>query len=127
MTSKLIRFIFNERRLVNREPSPSTYVRPVNSASRITRKFGSAYKLAAMLSAEAGRVIHVSTVRRWTYPQERGGTGGHIPYKFHELVWTAAKHNDITLHPEEFVNLEDDNPTIRLTTCSVTGLLGESK
>lgn len=46
-----------------------------NVASRIIEKLGGAYAVAALLKCD------ISRVHRWTYPKNRGGTGGHIPPK----------------------------------------------
>lgn len=48
-------------------------------AQAVIAKFGTACQLAKMLSAHLGRQISVSTVYRWTYRREDGGTGGLIP------------------------------------------------
>ncbi len=77
------------------------------SAERIIRKFGSARALAKAISFEAGREIHRTTVTRWLKPRKLGGTTGHIPYKFHQYIWCAAKRLDIDLKKEDFLTIED--------------------
>lgn len=48
-------------------------------AQLVIAKFGTACHLAKLLSAHLGRKISDSTVYRWTYRKEDGGTGGLIP------------------------------------------------
>lgn len=53
-------------------------------ATRIIKKLGGAYKVADLLGC------HHSRVYRWTYPPERGGTGGSIPAnQFRKLLAVA--------------------------------------
>lgn len=53
--------------------SVSPYEAPDNVASRVIAKVGSPRAVADALGCD------VSRVHRWTYPKERGGTGGEIP------------------------------------------------
>lgn len=41
-------------------------------------------------------------VRRWTYPKERGGTGGFIPSECQQNLLDQARLNDCDLRPEHF-------------------------
>jgi hypothetical protein len=41
-------------------------------------------------------------VRRWTYPKDRGGTGGLIPAECQQLLLTAARARGIGLRPDHF-------------------------
>ena len=60
-------------------------------AGRIIEKFGGHKRLAAILE------IHRATVYRWTWPRERGGTGGVIPTKMVDRVIRAARVEGIFL------------------------------
>lgn len=46
--------------------------------------------------------IDVSRVYRWTYPKERGGTGGIIPAKHQQTLLEKAQAADIRLKPADF-------------------------
>ncbi|QOL80557.1 hypothetical protein [Pseudooceanicola spongiae] len=41
-------------------------------------------------------------VRRWTYPREKGGTGGLIPSECQQILMSNARERDIPLLPEHF-------------------------
>ena len=41
-------------------------------------------------------------VRRWTYPKDRGGTGGTIPSDCQDRLLTAARAEGIGLTPAHF-------------------------
>lgn len=45
---------------------------------------------------------HVSRVYRWTYPRERGGTGGVVPHDDATKLLDHAKQNDIDLRADDF-------------------------
>lgn len=44
----------------------------------------------------------VSRVHRWTYPRERGGTGGIIPADAQEALLLEAIKRGIPLRPDHF-------------------------
>lgn len=46
--------------------------------------------------------VHVSRVYRWTYPIDRGGTGGIIPAKHQGKLLEEARRRDLPLKPEHF-------------------------
>lgn len=46
--------------------------------------------------------VHVSRVHRWTYPKERGGTGGLIPAQHQQRILAEAKRRGIDLSPSDF-------------------------
>lgn len=46
---------------------------------------------------------HVSSVHRWMYPKEKGGTGGFIPYPEVQMILQFARDNGIALSPAEFI------------------------
>lgn len=66
------------------------------SASRIIEKCGGHEAVAAM----AG--VHVTRVFRWTYPKERGGTGGIIPHRHQQTLLCKAREQGIALDPADF-------------------------
>lgn len=41
--------------------------------------------------------VEPKTVYCWTYPEEKGGTGGHIPRKYHNRLLDKAALKDIPL------------------------------
>lgn len=42
-------------------------------------------------------------IRRWTYPKDRGGTGGLIPTNLQGELIDAAQRRGINLQPEHLV------------------------
>lgn len=67
-----------------------------NAAARVIDKCGGPERVAEMLG------VHVSRVYRWTYPKERGGTGGTIPTRHQNDLLTKARDNGCTLQPSDF-------------------------
>jgi hypothetical protein len=65
-------------------------------AEVIIEKFGGPAKVAALLD------LDVSRVYRWTYPEERGGTGGFVPQKHQIKLLEAARTDGIALAPADF-------------------------
>lgn len=65
-------------------------------AEIVIEKFGGHLAIAAVLK------IDVSRIYRWTYPQERGGTGGSIPSRHQMPLLDAAKEREIDLAPADF-------------------------
>lgn len=49
-----------------------------------------------------------STIYRWTWPKERGGTDGHIPRWHHDDLLKAAEQNGLTLAPIDLVQPPTD-------------------
>ena len=78
-------------------------------AKRVVDAFGGAGNLAKAI----GR--NVSRVHRWTYPEDRGGTGGAIPggTKMLRNILAAAKQRGIDLSFEDLINPEQDSPRPR--------------
>lgn len=66
-----------------------------NLAARIVDKFGGATALANLLNC------HVTRIYRWTYPVERGGTGGLVPQRHHVALLKLAKHHNVKLRPAD--------------------------
>lgn len=46
--------------------------------------------------------VNRTRVFRWTYPPERGGTGGFIPATHHQRLLSGARARGIDLRPEHF-------------------------
>ncbi len=69
-------------------------------AERILRRFGGARRLAYILQT-IGRPRNFSTIYKWTYPKERGGTGGFIPYTSWNDILAAARAEGILISSED--------------------------
>lgn len=65
-------------------------------AERILLKFGGARRLAIVLKT-MGRPRDPATIYKWTYPRERGGTGGIVPTKVWTDIIDAARFDGIVL------------------------------
>jgi len=65
-------------------------------AEKIIKKCGGVAATAEMV----GRTE--SVVYRWTYPIERGGTGGSIPQKAQKKLLALAKAGEIDIRPDDF-------------------------
>jgi len=50
--------------------------------------------------------LNPTSVQRWTYPKERGGTGGLVPSKRQEALMRAAREHGKVLRPEDFFRLD---------------------
>lgn len=68
----------------------------MNIAQRVIDKCGGPAKVAEMVG------VHQSRVYRWTYPKDRGGTGGTIPSKHQEKLLNRARRRGINLSPADF-------------------------
>lgn len=77
----------------------------MDPAKHVIDKFGGARACAAAIG------LHVTSVHRWTYPEERGGTGGLIPRKRERELLTAAQALGISLSPLDFVSAGAEPPT----------------
>lgn len=72
----------------------------LSQAERILKKFGGAPRLAGLFKTLGiGRNLH--GIYKWTYPSERGGTGGVIPHLALRDVLEAARFDGIYLSPED--------------------------
>ena len=87
-----------ERELAFAEPGLET--REPIQAERILARFGGASRLHAIL-AELGHPLAHATLYKWTYPKERGGTGGFIPTSAWPLILKAAAHEGIILTSDD--------------------------
>lgn len=72
----------------------------LTQAERIIERFGGARRLAEALSA-VGEFRHPSVVYKWTYPKDRGGTGGLIPTAAWPDILKAARHFGIYMTEED--------------------------
>lgn len=78
----------------------------VTQAENIIRICGGARKVAALAGRSYGRVL------RWTYPKDRGGTGGLIPAEVQQDLLRAARAEGISLLPKHFftgISFEEAN------------------
>ena len=50
--------------------------------------------------------VHITRVYRWTYPVEKGGTGGLIPTRHQTQLLKGARERGIDLKPEDFFSPE---------------------
>lgn len=66
------------------------------SASTVIEKCGGHAAVAEILG------INLSSVYRFTYPRERGGTGGLIPTRYQRTLLAAARERGLDLTPEDF-------------------------
>lgn len=65
-------------------------------ASTIIEKCGGANAVAEMVGRD------VSRIHRWTYPKEKGGTGGLIPSDAAQQLMRAARERGIQLQADDF-------------------------
>lgn len=69
-------------------------------AARVIAKFGEGTKGHYRVAELLGR--HVSRVFRWTYPKERGGTGGLIPPREQDRLLEIARREGVALARSDF-------------------------
>lgn len=65
-------------------------------ALRVIRKLGGPARVADLLGMTR------EAVYKWTYPRERGGTGGYIPARRQLELMVVAKMNGIVLTKDDF-------------------------
>lgn len=70
-------------------------------AENIIKKFGGARELAKVLKDMGGDYWNPSSIYRWTYPVEVGGTGGEIPTHAMKTVIKAARYAGILITLED--------------------------
>lgn len=70
-------------------------------AELIIRRFGG-HKRMAEIFALLGMPYNLSTIYRWNYPKEKGGTGGVIPTTAWPEIQKAARLEGVLLKPEDF-------------------------
>ena len=69
----------------------------MTAADRVINAFGGASRLSELTDIEK------SSVYRWTYPKDRGGTDGAIPHANHNKILKAAAHAGIKLTRSDLV------------------------
>lgn len=67
-----------------------------SSAARVIQKAGGHQAVAEWLG------IHISRVYRFTYPKDRGGTGGVIPAEHQSTILQKAREAGRDLQPADF-------------------------
>lgn len=67
------------------------------STEKILAKLG---MTPAVLSDKLG--LRRSTVSRWNYARSKGGTGGIIPYKYHDRIRDLAEEKGVDLELSDF-------------------------
>lgn len=67
-----------------------------NPAENVISKCGGHEVVADWLS------IHVTNVYRWTYPKEKGGTGGLVPTRHQSVLLEKARAENKPLQPSDF-------------------------
>lgn len=73
----------------------------LNNAKKIIQLFGGINPLATAIGKDP------TTIYRWTYPKEKGGTGGTIPASSMKKVLLAAKQQGLSLEDKEKSNPHD--------------------
>ena len=68
----------------------------LNPAHHVIQKHGGVHEVAAL----TGR--HVSRVMRWSWPKERGGTGGLIPTDMQHLLMAGGRAKGVSLSAADF-------------------------
>lgn len=71
-------------------------------ARTVIERFGGEAKVAEVTGAS------MTAPYRWTYPRDRGGTGGNIPQKHHRALLEYAKQNDIELSAEDLLPVNEE-------------------
>jgi hypothetical protein len=74
---------------------------PLTIAGRVIAKCGGAQAVADMV----GR--HVTTIYKWTWSQDKGGTGGYVPAKLQVRLIAAARARGIDLSHADFAPIQD--------------------
>lgn len=73
----------------------------LSQSERVIGKFGSAPNLARALLA-IGSPKTVTSIYRWVYPKEKGGTGGLVPPQAWDAIIKAAHYEGIQITSEDF-------------------------
>jgi len=83
-------------------------IQPMNIAEHIISKCSPDGTFRAGVMAICGWCdLEPPSVYRWTYPVERGGTGGYIPFLKARLVLRMARSMGIPLQPSDFFDPAD--------------------
>ena len=67
-----------------------------SQAERVLAKFGGPNRLSRILKS-LGRPRNASVLFRWTYPLDKGGTGGYVPSSAWQDIFEAAKAEGVVL------------------------------
>jgi hypothetical protein len=78
--------------------------RNLEPASTVLAKIGGV-EVAASITGK-----HVSRIYRWTYPREKGGTGGVIPHEDATKLLKHASENNIPLSASDFFMVDEGPP-----------------
>ncbi len=73
----------------------------MTQADRVIAKFGSVPNLARALMA-IGSPKTVTSIYRWVYPKEKGGTGGLVPPQAWDSIIKAAHYEGIQITQQDF-------------------------
>lgn len=61
--------------------------------------------LGGLTSVAKAAHVTVVTVQRWRFPVEKGGTGGFIPRKYHQVLIDLAQKRGVELSAAAFVDV----------------------
>lgn len=93
------------------KPLPPRRVTITNQAERIIAKFGGARRLAKLMGQiDENEGRKPASVYRWTYPRERGGTGGIIPAAALKTIMKLARIEGIVLSETDLYPGEVEKP-----------------
>ena len=68
----------------------------MNTAQKVIEKCGG-FEATARITGRSISIVH-----RWTYPKDKSGTGGHIPYPSQVEILKAAKRGEVDVSPADF-------------------------
>lgn len=74
----------------------------MNPARRVIEKCGGVDAVMRICGRSRSRVL------RWTYPKERGGTGGLIPAEMQQVLLKGARNEGRDLRPDDFFDVGQD-------------------
>lgn len=97
-----------EKQRINDLMGEDIHSLPENQAERVIAKFGGVPHIHKAL-ANVGCAKNKSTIHRWRYPVEVGGTGGIIPPRVWPYLVKAAHSEGIIL------TSEDLDPSIKVS------------
>lgn len=87
-----------------------------SQAARVLNRFGGPNRLWRMLDkAGYGKSINKSTIYRWLYTKEKGGTGGVIPSRVMDFLIKFARLEGVLLEAKDFFPgfYEIDKPRLK--------------
>jgi hypothetical protein len=79
-------------------PDPQNTTHPNTPAGRAIAAFGGARPLAKAIGRD------FATVYKWTYAEDKGGTGGVIPFRSAQRIYAEAKARGIPLTMSDLVD-----------------------